>query len=104
MIDNTLQTISQTLSTTLNKSSLTSKVIEDVYSFLFNNPSNQTQKYLQYIGLLFLLKKSISWSITLGNYIWEGVKYVDSRAGFDPPEFKDRFGVKYWTLIIGADN
>ena len=71
---------------------------------MFDNRSPKTIKYLKYIGILYLLKKSISLSINLGSYIFSSVKYLNSRIGFNAAEFRDRFGIKYWTLIVGADS
>ena len=53
---------------------------------------------------MYLIKKSFSVSKQLANYACPGFKYAQARLNFDPPEFKDRFGVKYWTLVVGADN
>lgn len=104
MTDNTLQKISQDISSTLDGSLLLNRLVTSIYDFCFQGISNQTAKYLQYIGLFFMLKKSISAGSYLIRYIWKGAKHIQARASFDPPELKDRFGIKYWTLVVGADN
>lgn len=85
MIHNTMEKTSQEISSLLDKSLFINKITDSLYNFLFLSNTSQTKKYLQYLGILMILKKSMDAARHLFKYLHSGLNYIQARTSFYPP-------------------